>query len=96
MTVAFLGEAVRRARKEHACFWCREPIAIGEQFRESRVAEDGRLDTWRIHPECDRAEMHAYSYNQPLYDEPSCLEVDIDGGRHKRGQNCRECSETSL
>lgn len=92
MSVAYLGTAVRSARKEHACFWCRERITVGEQFRESRVAEDGRIDTFRLHIDCEQAESRAYSYREPLRGEPSCPEVDIDGGSHARGQNCPECS----
>lgn len=96
MSIAYLGMAVRKARKQHSCFWCRDAIAVGEQFRESRVAEDGRLDTYRLHIECEQAETRAVSYRNPKDDEPSCHEVDIDGGGHERGKNCPECSDMPI
>lgn len=95
MSATPLGTAVRSARKEHACYWCRDAIAVGEQFRESRVAEDGRIDTWRAHVECEAAEARAFAYlgGYRNSDEPACCETDYDGGGHKRGQNCPECSD---
>ena len=98
MSATVVRTADRAARKEHACFWCREPIAVGEAFHEDVVAEDGRLDTWRTHPECRSAERRAIDYHGSyrLSDEPVCCNIDYDGGQHLRGKNCADCSDIPL
>ncbi len=52
-----LSTTRRRARKEHACIWCGEPIAIGEFYLDHRVVngEVGCVDTQRWHQECEQA-----------------------------------------
>ena len=95
MSATLLGTAERVARKEHACYWCRVTVAAGDTFYEARVAEDGRLDTWRAHVECRAAEAAAFNYRASyrMSDEPACWATDYDGGSHERGKNCPDCSD---
>ena len=42
----------RKARKEHACYWCGEPILIGEQYMDEKgIGDDGSYG-YRMHVEC--------------------------------------------
>lgn len=90
--------AERTARKQHPCYWCREPIATGHRYVESTAAQDGRIETWRAHPECGEAEQRAVKYHgaYAMHDEPACCGIDYDGGYHQRGQNCPECSDLPM
>ena len=93
MMAAYLGTAVRTARKAHACYWCHEPIVVGESFRESRQADDGHIYIFRLHRECEEVEARVRADGRQLFnEEPTCLETDIDGGQHERGHGCSECS----
>jgi hypothetical protein len=95
MSITILAEGVRTARKEYACAWCRERIQPGEQYAfSSLVDKPDPPYTWRLHKECRDAEWTADAHSCRLSDEYVCSEVDIDGGYHERGKNCRECSYT--
>lgn len=41
------NEEQRTARKEYACFACREPIQVGDAHRYTRSLYDGMWDQWR-------------------------------------------------
>lgn len=96
MSEVFFSSATRVARKEHPCYWCREPILSGATFYEWRAAEDGRAYTGRMHGACDLAHRRAADYTQPMWGEPNCFNTDVDGGGHNYGQNCPDCSEVPV
>lgn len=50
----FAGEIhiVKKARKDHYCNWCGQPIRAGESYKHWLWYDDGRRDTVKTHPEC--------------------------------------------
>ena len=47
-----ISESTRKARKEHKCVWCGEPILIGESHLVSTGTFEGRFQSNRYHDEC--------------------------------------------
>jgi len=60
-----------KARKNHRCYWCGETICRGETYVRWGWAEDGKMSTVRMHPECYKAASDSIKSN---YDEylPEC------------------------
>ena len=48
-----ISEETITARKRHRCDWCRLRIHAGETYVRTACTDDGRLYTWKGHPECD-------------------------------------------
>ena len=72
-----------KARKEHRCDWCRQPILVGELHRVASGHFDGYAFRWRQHLECVFA-----SYENPCLNErPTCegCEHCEFGYEHPRG-----------
>ena len=57
-TCTVWNETTRRARKEHVCDECREPIAKGEQHRYITSLYDGHWGTYRMCLLCDEIGDH--------------------------------------
>jgi hypothetical protein len=53
MSYALLSDTWPRARKQHRCIWCGEPIAVGETYRHERSVYDGAMQDHKWHRECD-------------------------------------------
>lgn len=41
-----------RARKQHRCEWCGEPIPVGEKHTQYVGKWEGEFQNWRMHNEC--------------------------------------------
>lgn len=50
-----LSSDTRRAAKVHQCFYCPQPIEVGEVHGYRTGVNYGDLGTMRFHPECDEA-----------------------------------------
>ncbi len=44
-----------RARVDHTCWWCGEPIRTGDVYVRWAWADGGVMSTVKCHPECSRA-----------------------------------------
>lgn len=76
MSYSLLRLTQPKARKEHACMWCREPIRKGRTYtRESSVFE-GNMQDHAWHPEC-------YTAAQKWFRETG--EDSFDPHEHARG-----------
>ena len=78
-----IGFCQRRARKNHPCEWCLEPIEKGAAYFRWAWVDCGEADESKMHKECYSASMEL---------------IDIDGficpGFHRRGGSCLQgCSE---
>lgn len=54
-----------RARKQHRCDYCLEPIGKGELYHRDTCAFDGRLYDWRTHVHCDGIANAIWRYAMP-------------------------------
>lgn len=53
MSTGLGGISTHRARKQHRCVWCGEPIEVGTRHLVSVVLDDDRrFSRNRYHPEC--------------------------------------------
>ena len=43
------------AKKRYRCWWCGEPIEPGEKYVRWAWTDEGKIETTRVHPECDVA-----------------------------------------
>jgi hypothetical protein len=50
-----IADEWRKARKQHRCIWCGEPIAVGERYRHWRGKFEGDVMSNDWHKECDAA-----------------------------------------
>jgi hypothetical protein len=57
-----IRESHPKARQEHRCMACPDPIQVGEVHEYHLYKEDGHLKIWRAHIYCprDRAADEAY------------------------------------
>lgn len=55
MSYTLLSETTPKARKEHRCIWCGEPILVGERYRCERSVYDGQMQYHKWHLECNAA-----------------------------------------
>jgi hypothetical protein len=69
-------ESLRRARKEHKCDACHEPIQRGELYHATRSLFDGRWDTTY---RCARCET-MYRFLQPLMARGEVCHEELDCG----------------
>lgn len=44
-----------KARKDHPCIWCTEPIAKGSAYKRVVGTWEGQIQTSLFHPECAEA-----------------------------------------
>ena len=51
----FVAWAAPRARKQHACDWCGEPIERGDKHVRESGVWDGYAFRFRLHGECQHA-----------------------------------------
>lgn len=68
----------RKARKQHACWWCAEPVAIGENYVTWLWKDYGEVQRIKAHPEC-----HEAWGTLPRDD------CEVDFGDHCRGCCCQ-------
>lgn len=82
-----LAETFRVAAKPHACVWCPEPIAAGERHHSQVQKFDGRVETVRMHEDCNSAfvRVEARTRAHRVDDEPVCWR-----STHRRGAECDE------
>lgn len=50
-----LDSGDRKARKEHRCIWCGEPISSGEHYHFQVGIFDGDFQNNKFHQECAKA-----------------------------------------
>lgn len=80
MSWQLLSETTPRARKQHRCEWCPEPIEVGEKHARYVGIFDGDLQVTRMHTEC----LDASVRSDPATDAELCQE------RHDRGLDCEQ------
>lgn len=57
MSADFSTSRTRKARKQHRCEGCRQAIAPGTTYVDSRGATDGHMWQVRHHPDCSEVEI---------------------------------------
>ena len=67
-----------RARKEHTCCFCGEPIPTGSKYDRLKVVDGGEFLTMAMHPECNLATKD--------WDEDDC--ETCWPGEMQRGGDC--------
>ena len=56
MSEAVIGYTIgKKARKRHKCFWCGDPIQLGEPYSYWGWASDGGVERIKVQPECEIA-----------------------------------------
>lgn len=63
-----LSTAWRKARKEHVCIWCGQPIVKGERYLDENVLGDNTVNNQKWHNECVHA-AHEYYTTWGMYDD---------------------------
>ena len=85
MSYRLLGDAVRKAKKEHQCIWCGEPIKAGDFFRDERSLYEGQFQHHRWHPECDKAAAEYFADGESEFtacenERPAtCVGIKVEG-----------------
>lgn len=70
-----LSDAVRRARKEHRCTVCDQPIAIGRKYRRAALIFEGGLHISKDHMRC-AAKLSSMDQDDVCYSEPNEIARD--------------------
>ena len=52
MSFTLLSSVTRKARKQHRCIWCTEPIEMGDKYTHEKSVYDGYMQDHKWHPEC--------------------------------------------
>jgi hypothetical protein len=55
MNFVTIANETRKARKQHRCIWCGEPILPGETYAYVRGVFEGDPQSNHYHQECDKA-----------------------------------------
>jgi hypothetical protein len=80
------------ARKRHLCYWCGEPICVGEKYASWTWIDDC-IETIRVHMECRDAWHRAACDQSDIY-------YECGHGEHCRGCTCErgrcECGAAKL
>jgi len=80
----------RTARRRHWCNYCGSPILSGETYHFSKLADDGRVWTWKSHLRCKELARLIWDYVDP--DEGMSAEEFRDGLSSVAGAFvCPEC-----
>lgn len=67
---------IRKARKEHECFWCKTNIVIGEPYFHTKAILFGELYESRIHLACkDAHKREGQDCGLPHEKGKTCLEM---------------------
>jgi len=70
VSATLLAEHIRSAAHDrHRCGWCHEPIEVGEQYRDQRIADSGTVYTWREHIRCSDRLWHWWNRSAYYADE---------------------------
>lgn len=67
-----------RARKEHTCGWCHDPIVVGEYHFRFVGKWQGEFQDWRMHSDCEDAHQNETD------------DGEICENAHQRGRTCYE------
>ena len=76
-------ERTPKARKEHRCDWCPEPIDVGEVHCYHSGVDNEGFYSWRIHADCKQAIEREWDWVR------SWEEISW-GETHKRGMTLNE------
>lgn len=60
-----LQERDRKARRQHTCSYCGEPIAQGEVYEWAKLINDGYIYEWKNHKRCGRIAAELWEYADP-------------------------------
>lgn len=74
----FGGGGSIKARKQHYCEWCSEPIVKGEIHYQFKGIWEGEWQNWRMHTECSDAHDRETEGGE-IHEEA-----------HERGRTCHE------
>ena len=68
MSFTLFEKPVRKARIQHRCIWCGQPILIGERYLDERSVYDGYIQRHRWHPECDAGSTEYFREGEETFD----------------------------
>ena len=70
MSYYAISRETPKARKQHQCTWCYEPILIGEKYARERGICDGDPQVTKMHAECAAAASKFFTEYGEEYYEP--------------------------
>ena len=88
MSWEFYSSAQPKARKEHRCAWCHEPIVVGEVHHHYWGKYDGEMQSTRMHLECQEASNNS-DLDETLPDET--IPRGMTYGDFEARENCSWC-----
>ena len=79
-----LSRSQHKARREHKCIWCEDPIEVGQQYERSSWSKDGGLQDQKEHIKCSQfvsdhvLDFGFYDECPPFSDwDRSAVELDV-------------------
>lgn len=81
-----LGLRLRKARKEHTCFYCDTVISPGVRYWRWAWAEEGTVSSGKAHQSCQHLGWSFRLFDADWLEQPMrewILEVDASSARHK-------------
>lgn len=77
----------RKARVEHACYWCGQPIEKGTHYIGWSNVSEGRWQNTKVHCECNDA------WNEGMKRDWSYYGEEVMAAEQKRGCLCSRWDE---